>query len=203
MKSFIFLLTITLLITSCANRRPQQSGTPQQVQTNTVNFSWPAQGKIIQGFNENKGIDIAGAMFTPIYASESGRVVFAGNTVRGYGNLIIIKHNNTFLTAYGHNKTLLVKEGDNVSKGQKIAEMGDTEANTVKLHFEIRENGKPVDPMLFLNNPKPSIKTPSQDAIPQPLFSSGDIEAVKAKCKDLGFKDKTEAFGKCVIRLSK
>jgi lipoprotein NlpD len=76
--------------------------------------------------------------------------VYAGNSLRGYGNLVIVKHDNTYLTAYAHNRNLLVKEGDAVRKGQTIAEMGDTDANSVRLHFELRVNGKPVDPLPFL-----------------------------------------------------
>lgn len=80
-------------------------------------------------------------------------MVYSGNGLRGYGNLIIIKHNNTYLSAYAHNSRILVKEGDSVTKGQKIAEMGNTDADSVQLHFEIRKNGKPVDPLIYLPNP--------------------------------------------------
>ncbi|MBP7943543.1 MAG: peptidoglycan DD-metalloendopeptidase family protein, partial [Polynucleobacter sp.] len=86
----------------------------------------------------------------PVTAASDGKVVYAGNSLRGYGNLVIIKHDNTYLTAYAHNRTLLVKEGDAVKKGQKIAEMGDTDTNSVKLHFELRVNGKPVNPTPYL-----------------------------------------------------
>ena len=115
-------------------------------------FIWPAQGSLIASFDEakNKGFDIAGKAGDPILAAADGRVVYAGSGLRGYGNLIILKHNNIFLTAYAHNQTLLVKEDQTVKRGQKIAEMGNTDADQVKLHFEIRRQGKPVDPAKFL-----------------------------------------------------
>ena len=117
-----------------------------------IAWIWPAQGKLIAGFDEvkNKGFDIDGKAGDPIIASSDGRVVYAGAGLRGYGNLIILKHNNTFLTAYAHNQTLLVKEDQSVKKGQKIAEMGNSDADRVKLHFEIRRQGKPVDPARYL-----------------------------------------------------
>lgn len=117
-----------------------------------VAWIWPAQGAVLAGFDEakNKGMDIAGKAGDPVMASADGRVVYAGAGLRGYGNLIILKHNNTFLTAYAHNQTLLVKEDQSVRKGQKIAEMGNSDADRVKLHFEIRRQGKPVDPSKYL-----------------------------------------------------
>ncbi len=117
-----------------------------------VAFIWPAQGQLIGDFDgvKNKGLDIAGKAGDPILASADGRVVYAGAGLRGYGNLIILKHNNTYLTAYAHNQTLLVKEDQSVKKGQKIAEMGNTDADRVKLHFEVRRQGKPVDPAKYL-----------------------------------------------------
>ena len=118
----------------------------------SLGFMWPAQGSLIASFDEakNKGLDIAGKAGDPILAAADGRVVYAGSGLRGYGNLIILKHNNIFLTAYAHNQTLLVKEDQTVKRGQKIAEMGNTDADQVKLHFEIRRQGKPVDPAKFL-----------------------------------------------------
>lgn len=120
--------------------------------TPPIKLSWPAKGKVVEEFSEgkNKGIDIAGKLGEPIQAASDGKVVYAGNSLRGYGNLVIVKHDNTYLTAYAHNRSLLVKEGDSVRKGQRIAEMGDSDANMVKLHFEVRVNGKPVNPMQFL-----------------------------------------------------
>lgn len=117
-------------------------------------WTWPAMGTVIGTYslatNVNKGIDIAAAEGTAIVAASAGTVVYAGNNLHGYGNLLIIKHNDSFVSAYGHNRTLLVKEGQKVKTGQKIAEMGSTGADKVKLHFEIRLNGKPVDPLKYL-----------------------------------------------------
>lgn len=115
-------------------------------------FIWPASGTLLAGFDEarNKGFDISGKAGDPVLAAADGRVVYAGAGLRGYGNLIILKHNNIFLTAYAHNQTLLVKEDQAVRKGQKIAEMGSTDTDRVKLHFEVRRQGKPVDPARYL-----------------------------------------------------
>ena len=117
-----------------------------------IAWIWPAQGTLLAGFDEakNKGYDIGGKAGDAVVASADGRVVYSGAGLRGYGNLIILKHNNTFLTAYAHNQTLLVKEDQSVKKGQKIAEMGNSDADRVKLHFEIRRQGKPVDPARYL-----------------------------------------------------
>ena len=115
-----------------------------------LEWMWPAEGRVIATFDGNrKGIDIAGKMGQPIMAAGSGTVLYA-SSVRGYGNLVIVKHTNNLLSAYAHNKTILVKEGQSVSKGQKIAEMGNSDSDAVKLHFEIRQQGKPVDPSKFL-----------------------------------------------------
>ena len=115
-------------------------------------FVWPGTGAVIAGFDEakNKGLDLGGKAGDPVVAAADGRVVYAGAGLRGYGNLVILKHNNTYLTAYAHNQTLLVKEDQTVRKGQKIAEMGNSDADRVKLHFEIRRQGKPVDPAKYL-----------------------------------------------------
>jgi len=117
-----------------------------------LTFKWPTRGQLISGFDEvkNKGLDIAGKAGDPVLAAADGRVVYAGSGLRGYGNLIILKHNNTYLTAYAHNQTLLVKEDQAIKQGQKIAEMGNSDADQVKLHFEIRRQGKPVDPIKYL-----------------------------------------------------
>jgi lipoprotein NlpD len=118
-----------------------------------VDWAWPAKGKVVTGFSEAaslKGIDIAGTSGQPVGASAGGKVVYAGTGLRGYGKLIIIKHNGTYLSAYAHNKEILVKEGQQVTRGQRIAEMGNTDADQVKLHFEIRRQGKPVDPLRYL-----------------------------------------------------
>lgn len=113
---------------------------------------WPGNGPVVAGFDEvkNKGLDIGGSAGDPVLAAGEGKVVYAGAGLRGYGNLIILKHNNTYLTAYAHNQTLLVKEDQTVKKGQKIAEMGSSDADRVKLHFEVRRQGKPVDPAKYL-----------------------------------------------------
>ena len=124
-----------------------------EVDDDKLDWTWPVTGKIVSGFSETanlKGIDIAGKLGQPVVAGAAGKVVYAGTGLRGYGKLIIVKHNSTFLSAYAHNKDILVKEGQQVAKGQQIAEMGSTDADQVKLHFEIRRLGKPVDPMKFL-----------------------------------------------------
>ena len=119
-----------------------------------IAFIWPTSGSLISGFDEakNKGLDLGGKTGDPVLAAADGRVVYAGAGLRGYGNLLILKHNNTYLTAYAHNQTLLVKEDQSVRKGQKIAEMGSSDTDRVKLHFEIRRQGKPVDPAKYLPN---------------------------------------------------
>ena len=130
-----------------------ESARVPEIDGGNIDWAWPAAGKVISGFSETanlKGIDIAGKSGQPVLASGPGKVVYAGNGLRGYGKLIIIKHNNTFLSAYAHNREILVKEGQQVARGQKIAEMGDSDADQVKLHFEIRRLGKPVDPAKFL-----------------------------------------------------
>jgi lipoprotein NlpD len=117
-----------------------------------VQFIWPARGSVIAQFDEakNKGVSIGGRVGEPVLAAADGRVVYAGAGLRGYGNLIILKHNDTFLTAYAHNQALLVREDQAVKQGQRIAEMGSSDADRVKLHFEVRRDGKPVDPMQYL-----------------------------------------------------
>jgi len=117
-----------------------------------LSWIWPVPGPVLAGFDEvkNKGLDLGGAAGEPVLAAADGRVVYVGAGLRGYGNLIILKHNNTYLTAYAHNKSLLVKEDQAVRKGQKIAEMGNSDADRVKLHFEVRRQGKPVDPLKYL-----------------------------------------------------
>jgi len=120
---------------------------------------WPVKGTIISRFDEpmgedgkvrNRGIDIAGTPGTPILAAADGKVVYAGDAVRGLGKMLIIKHNDEYLTAYAHNRVILLKEGDSVIKGQKIAELGSTDADRPKLHFELRKQGVPVDPLKYL-----------------------------------------------------
>lgn len=117
-----------------------------------LQFVWPASGQVVANFDENtnKGVSIAGKVGDAVLAAADGRVVYAGAGLRGYGNLIILKHNNTYLTAYAHNQALLVREDQAVRQGQKIAEMGSSDADRVKLHFEVRRQGKPVDPLSYL-----------------------------------------------------
>lgn len=115
---------------------------------------WPVKGEVTRKFTGGKpgkqGIDIAGSAGTPVRAAAGGRVVYSGNGLRGYGNLVIIKHNDKFLSAYAHNQSILVAEGAQVNQGDEIARMGNTESSTVKLHFQIRINGQPVDPLRYL-----------------------------------------------------
>ncbi len=117
-----------------------------------VDWAWPSSGRVLAKFSDptNKGVDVGGKIGDPVFASASGRVVYSGSGLRGYGKLVIIKHNKTFLSAYAHNSQILVKEGQQVVKGQRIAEMGDTDADGPRLHFEIRRLGKPVDPLKYL-----------------------------------------------------
>lgn len=113
---------------------------------------WPSEGAVLTTFDEgkSKGITLGGKAGDPVLASADGRVVYAGSGLRGYGNLVILKHNSTYLTAYAHNQTLTVKEDQTVKRGQKIAEIGSSDADRVQLHFEIRKQGKPVDPLKLL-----------------------------------------------------
>lgn len=131
---------------------PRPPAPPPSAGADDIKFIWPAKGSVIAGFDEvkNKGIGIAGKLGEPVLAAADGKVVYAGSGLRGYGNLVIVEHNRTFLTAYAHNQKLLVKEDELVKKGQKIAEMGSSDADRVKLHFEIRRSGKPVDPLRYL-----------------------------------------------------
>lgn len=120
----------------------------------SVSWQWPVKGKVISKFNKNKsdakGINIAGAIGNSVKAAAPGKVVYSGNGLISYGNLVIIKHSRSYLSAYAHNRKLLVKEGQSVKIGQKIAELGKTGAEKPQLHFEIRKNGKPVNPLLYL-----------------------------------------------------
>jgi lipoprotein NlpD len=117
-----------------------------------VAWQWPSSGKVILPFTEmgNKGIDIGGKPGDPVLAAADGKVVYVGTGIRGFGQLLIVKHNATFLSAYAHNRKMLVSEGQQVTRGQKIAEMGNTDSDIVKLHFEIRKQGKPIDPLVYL-----------------------------------------------------
>ncbi len=124
---------------------------PRATDAALISWGWPASGKIIQGFNANtKGIDIDGAVGSPVQAAASGKVMYAGNGVRGLGNLILLGHSNGFITAYAHNQSLLVKTGQQVSKGEKIATLGQSDTSSPRLHFEIRRSGTPVNPLSYL-----------------------------------------------------
>lgn len=135
----------TSVASSTASAAPAAAG-------EELDWIWPAQGPVIAGYDEsrNKGLDIGGKAGDPVLAAADGYVVFADGVVRGYGKLIILKHNNTYLSAYAHNQTVLVKETQSVKRGQKIAEMGNSDADRVKLHFEIRRLGQPMDPAKLL-----------------------------------------------------
>lgn len=119
----------------------------------SITWGWPTQGKVVANFNEatNKGLDIGGSTGQAVNAASGGKVIYSGSDLRGYGKLVIIKHNKTYLSVYAHNSKIIVKEGQVVAIGQKIAEMGNTDSNSVKLHFEIRRLGKSVDPARYLN----------------------------------------------------
>ena len=134
------------------NAQPGPQTKPVPAATEDIAFAWPASGSVIAGFDEvkNKGLDIGGKAGDAVLAAADGQVVYAGAGLRGYGNLVILKHNSTYLTAYAHNQKLLVKEDQKVHKGDKIAEMGSSDTDRVKLHFEVRKQGKPVDPAKFL-----------------------------------------------------
>ena len=131
---------------------PAPEPAPASAGADDIGFIWPAQGAVVASFDEgkNKGVSISGKVGDPVLAAADGRVVYAGAGLRGYGNLIILKHNNTYLTAYAHNQALLVREDQTVKQGQRIAEMGSSDADRVKLHFEVRRQGKPVDPVSYL-----------------------------------------------------
>ena len=131
---------------------PGEPGPQQDKGPDDLDWTWPATGRIIGSFNDStsKGISIAGKPGQPVLASAGGKIIFSGTGIRGFGKLIVIKHNKTFLSVYAHNSELLVKEGQTVAKGQKIAEMGNTDADRVALYFEIRRFGKPLDPAKLL-----------------------------------------------------
>ncbi len=135
-----------------AEPRPEAAKPTLERDPDAIEFAWPARGRVLQAFSEpnNKGLDIAGKPGDPVLAAAAGRVMYTGTGIRGYGKLIVIKHDNNFNSVYAHNREILVKEGQNVTRGQRIAELGDTDADTPKLHFEIRKSGKPVDPARYL-----------------------------------------------------
>jgi lipoprotein NlpD len=144
--------TATSASTSNSPNATPSASPPANASDDGMAFAWPHPGPVLAGFDEakNKGLDFAGKAGDPVLAAGDGKVVYAGSGLRGYGNLVILKHNNTYLTAYAHNQTLLVKEDQSVTKGQRIADMGSSDSDRVKLHFEIRKQGKPVDPAKLL-----------------------------------------------------
>ena len=144
--------TATSASTSNTPNATPSASPPANASDDGMAFAWPHPGPVLAGFDEakNKGLDFAGKAGDPVLAAGDGKVVYAGSGLRGYGNLVILKHNNTYLTAYAHNQTLLVKEDQSVTKGQRIADMGSSDSDRVKLHFEIRKQGKPVDPAKLL-----------------------------------------------------
>lgn len=124
---------------------------PSSAEAAKLDWMWPAQGKLSSTTDRNqKGIDISGTSGQPVWAAEAGKVTYAGRGIRGYGNMIIVRHSPTLLSVYAHNKSNMVKEGQTVNRGQQIAEMGDTDSAGVKLYFEIRSNGKPINPTPLL-----------------------------------------------------
>ncbi|CAK7005998.1 peptidoglycan DD-metalloendopeptidase family protein [Pseudomonas sp. S 311-6] len=130
---------------------PDEKSVVRAADANLIDWGWPSNGKLIQGFNSNtKGIDIDGQPGDPVAAAAAGQVMYSGNGVRGLGNLIIINHTGGFITAYAHNRKLLVKTGDKVTRGQRIAELGQTDTTSPRLHFEVRRQGTPVDPLKYL-----------------------------------------------------
>lgn len=135
-----------------AQTAPSASSSAPTAVAENIQFGWPGNGQIIAQFAEpgNKGISLAGAEGDAVISAGDGRVVYSGSGLRGYGNLVIVKHDADFLTAYAHNKSILVSEGQMVKRGQKIAELGRTDSDIPKLHFEVRKSGKPVDPLKFL-----------------------------------------------------
>ena len=142
----------TTAATNATTPTEPAASTTASTNDDDLGWIWPTKGPVIMGFEDpkNKGLDIGGTAGEPVVAAADGKVVYAGAGLRGYGNLVILKHNATYLTAYAHNQSLAVKEDQTVKKGQKIAEMGNSDADRVKLHFEVRRQGKPVDPSKYL-----------------------------------------------------
>lgn len=141
-------------VTSSNQKTTRKPAPTPAASSGPINWQWPTQGALIgrysSGSSPNKGIDLAGKVGDPIYAAASGTVVYAGSGLLGYGNLVILNHNRQYLSAYAHNSRILVKESDSVKVGEKIAELGNTGANRPMLHFEIRRDGKPVNPLQYL-----------------------------------------------------
>ena len=137
---------------------PQPAVTTAKAAPGGIAFIWPAKGKLLTGFSQsdNKGVDIGGKIGDPVYAAAPGRIMYTGTGIRGYGKLIVIKHQDGFNSVYAHNSQILVKEGQMVKRGERIAILGETDAKRPMLHFEIRKSGKPVDPLKYLPGDRPS-----------------------------------------------
>ena len=144
--------TKPVVATAKPDLKPSTDSKPTNDANEDIDWAWPTKGKVVANFNEssNKGLDIAGSSGQDITAAAPGKVIYSGSDLRGYGKLVIIKHNANYLSVYAHNSVILAKEGQQVNRGQKIAEMGNTDSNTVKLHFEIRRQGRSVDPSKYL-----------------------------------------------------
>ena len=140
-------------VTTTAPTVAKPDSKPDPESTEDIDWAWPTKGKVVANFNEssNKGLDISGTTGQAITAAAPGKVIYSGSDLRGYGKLVIIKHTKNYLSVYAHNSLIIVKEGQQVSRGQKIAEMGNTDSDAVKLHFEIRRQGKSVDPSKYLS----------------------------------------------------
>lgn len=197
LKASLLRFISPLLVLVCAPVFCQTSDVP------LIHLSLPSNGELIANFVDtgSKGVDYSGNRGDPVLAAASGKVVYAGNTLKGYGNLVLIKHDPIYLTAYAHNNSLLVKEGDSVQAGDKIAQMGNSDSQTVKLHFELRLNGKPVDPMPFFSLkstdvPPVSNVAPSKPKIPSEIQIRHD-EAIK-RCARMGLTPNTADFNICI-----
>jgi lipoprotein NlpD len=143
-----------------ANPKPEPAKTAaieRDPDAAAIEFTWPAKGALLAGFAEpnSKGLDIGGKTGDPVVAAAAGQVLYTGTGIRGFGKLIVIRHDGGFSSVYAHNREILVKEGQSVARGQRIAELGDTDTDRPKLHFEIRKSGKPVDPMRYLPGARP------------------------------------------------
>ena len=145
-------VTNATTVTKGSRPRSKSTATDASQAQSTGRWRWPSSGSVVRSFSTNlhKGVDIAGRRGEPVTAAAGGKVVYAGTGVTGYGALLIIKHNETYLSAYGHNERLLVEEGSDVEAGQRIATMGSSGTDSVKLHFEIRRRGQPIDPLTLL-----------------------------------------------------
>lgn len=132
--------------------KPEPKPTESAAASGDLNWTWPSQGRLVGQFVEggSKGIDIEGKIGDAVVAAEAGKVTYAGSGIRGYGNLLIVQHPNGLSSVYAHNEKLIVKEGQQVARGQRIAELGNSDADQAKLHFEIRRQGKPIDPLKLL-----------------------------------------------------